>query len=125
MADSARQAYLAHCAACHLETGQGVPSAFPPLDARIGAWAATDSGRDYLVSVVSNGLFGPIEVNGTPYAGAMPQMKHIESEQLAAALNHVVTVFAEAQSAPFTAEELWSRSERQGAVQSRALRPGN
>jgi mono/diheme cytochrome c family protein len=116
-------AYLTHCAACHLANGQGVPSAFPPFDARIGRWAATDAGRDYLASVVGNGLFGPIEVNGVQYMGAMPQMKHIDAAEIAGALNYAVGVFGGTNDVPFTADELVSRRDRLGSTQSRTLRP--
>lgn len=124
-AASGRDAYLSHCAACHLENGQGVPSAFPPLDARLGRWAATEAGRDYLVSVVSNGLFGSIDVNGTQYVGAMPPMKHIDADQIAGALSYAVSAFGGATDASFTADELIARREQLGSVQSLTLRPGD
>jgi len=120
-----QDAYLAHCAACHLANGQGVPSAFPPFDARIGRWAATDAGRDYLASVVGNGLFGMIEVNGVQYMGAMPQMKHIDDAEIAGALNYVVRVFGGATDVLFTPDELVSRRDRIGSTQSRTLRPAD
>ncbi len=122
---SEQTAYLTHCSACHLANGQGVPSAFPPFDARIGRWAGSEAGRDYLVSVVSNGLFGPISVNGVPYAGAMPQMSHIDVAEIAGALSYVVTTFGEAADAAFTADELTERRGRIGTVQSRTLRPND
>jgi len=125
LAADEQDAYLAHCAACHLANGQGVPSAFPPFDARIGRWAATDAGRDYLASVVGNGLFGMIEVNGVQYMGAMPQMKHIDAAEIASALSYVIQTFGGASDMPFTADELVSRRDRLGNVQSHALRPAN
>lgn len=119
-------AYLTHCGACHLENGQGVPSAFPPLDERLGRWAATETGRDYLVSAVSNGLLGLIQVHGIQYAGAMPQMKHIDDGEIAAALTYAVQMFGSSvEAAPFTAGELASRRVRLGNVQSRTLRPAD
>lgn len=119
-------AYLTHCAACHLDNGQGVPSAFPPLDERLGRWAATEAGRDYLVSAVGNGLFGLIDVNGVQYAGAMPQMRHLDAGELAGALTYALQTFGgNDDAAPFTADELTSRLNRLGSVQSRNLRPGD
>ena len=123
--DAGRDAYLQHCAACHLDAGQGVPSAFPPLDERLGRWAGSEEGRDYLVSVVSNGLFGPITVNGTAYAGAMPQMRHIDTDQLAMILTYVISAFGGANDVPFSADEVTVRREGLGAVQSRSLRPAD
>lgn len=102
-----------------------MPSAFPPFDARIGRWAATEAGRDYLVGVVSNGLFGMIDVSGTRYVGAMPQMRHIDAAEIANALSYVATEFGGAAGSPFTADELIARRERIGSAQSLTLRPAD
>ena len=46
------QELFARCAACHLQDGQGVPGAFPPLVARLGPLVGLTQGREYLVLVV-------------------------------------------------------------------------
>jgi mono/diheme cytochrome c family protein len=119
------EAYAQHCAACHLAEGEGVPAAFPPLNERLGRWAAVDAGRDYLVSVVSNGLFGQIEVDGVTYAGAMPPMRHLDAETVAQILSFVVSRFGQAEDAAFTAAEVTATQQRLGPQQSHAIRPGD
>jgi nitrite reductase (NO-forming) len=59
--------YLSHCAACHMQNGQGIESTYPPL-----------AGADYLVHTnkviesVLFGLTGKITVNGISYNKYMP-----------------------------------------------------
>jgi len=63
--------YAANCAACHQPEGQGIDGAFPPI-------AASDyllSDVDRAIRVVTNGLSGPIEVNGAAYNGVMPAVR--------------------------------------------------
>ena len=63
--------FAQNCAACHQPEGQGMAGAFPPL-------ANSDyllADRDRAISVVVNGLSGPITVNGTDYNGVMPGVR--------------------------------------------------
>lgn len=119
-------AVFARCAACHLPDGAGVPGAFPALRGQVGRFAAGPGGRDYLVSVVSHGLTGPLQANGAAYAGFMPAQSLTDAEA-AAVLNHLLTVIAPAPAArAFTAAEVAARrAGREGASaqDSRALRP--
>ncbi|MFT7654374.1 MAG: mono/diheme cytochrome c family protein [Limisphaerales bacterium] len=87
--------YAQHCGSCHLSEGQGVPGAFPPLDTRLGKWAETDRGREYLVKVVREGLIGKIQVDEYSYAGAMPGLaSQLSVQQTAAILNYVMVSFS-------------------------------
>lgn len=87
---SAAKAAYAPCSACHLDTGAGVVGAFPPLANRVAAIANSESGRQYLVAVVNNGLNGPISVNGTSYAGVMQAFAASMDDKLVGdALNYV------------------------------------
>lgn len=79
--------YQQRCAACHLPDGAGVPGAFPPLAGRVEAIAADPSGRRYLVAVISKGLTGALEVDGTMYQGIMPAQSGLSDEQVAQLLN--------------------------------------
>lgn len=79
------KAYLANCAACHQPNGMGLPKAFPPL-----------AGADYLmadkarsISVVINGLQGPITVNGEDYNSLMPPMSQLDNQTVADILTYV------------------------------------
>lgn len=79
--------YQQRCAACHLPDGAGVPGAFPPLAGRVDAIAADPSGRRYLVAVISKGLTGALDVDGTTYQGVMPAQGGLSDEQVAQLLN--------------------------------------
>lgn len=59
--------YQATCTSCHQAGGVGVAGAFPPL---AGNERAADAG--YVRSVITDGLSGPIEVDGVTYDAAMP-----------------------------------------------------
>lgn len=122
-ADAGRESFEQHCAVCHLSSGAGVPSAFPPLGPRIGRWAQTEPGRDYLISVISNGLFGMITVDGVQFVGAMPPLKQLGDDEIAAILNYVATEFGGAESTPFAASTVAATRERLAAQQSMTLRP--
>jgi nitrite reductase (NO-forming) len=72
------------CAACHQQSGQGIPGAFPPL-----------AGSDFLnadktraIKVVSTGLEGRITVNGKEYNSQMPSL-NLSDEDVANALTYV------------------------------------
>jgi mono/diheme cytochrome c family protein len=56
------------CAACHQQTGEGIPGAFPPLAG--SEWVNGDP--DIAAKIVLFGLQGPIDVKGNTYNGAMP-----------------------------------------------------
>ncbi|MFQ6005357.1 MAG: cytochrome D1 domain-containing protein [Woeseia sp.] len=82
---SGEAVFLEHCSACHQDSGQGLPGAFPPL-----------AGSDYLMgdrkqvlTAALFGLTGPITVNGQDYDGVMPSMGYLTDNELAAALTYV------------------------------------
>lgn len=87
--------YVRVCGICHLEDGSGVPGAFPPLDARLAAVAGSEAGRNYLVGILKNGLYGKISVDGTSYNGAMPPLaSQLSEQQMAGLLNYALSNFA-------------------------------
>lgn len=98
------------CAACHLPSGDGVAGVFPPVADRVEHIAATDAGREYLVAVVSAGLMGPIQVDGTSYVGIMPGSgAALGAEQIADVLNYIAQELGEEvaeEFQPFTLEEV-------------------
>ncbi|MEM9750496.1 MAG: cytochrome c [Pseudomonadota bacterium] len=113
----AKKAY-ARCSACHLDTGAGVPGAFPPLGDQIASFASTEAGRGYLAMALRKGVAGRIEVGGVPYMGAMPaQYPALDDAGIALMLNYILTEFAddslEALAVEgFTAEEVASYAEQ-------------
>jgi hypothetical protein len=66
---------------------------YPPLADSIGNELRLKRGRQYLIEVVLNGMAGSIEVNGTTYAGLMPEFASLSDDEIAATLNHVLTKF--------------------------------
>ena len=105
------------CSACHLPSGEGIPGAFPPLVGRMEAVATSDEGRQYLVSVVTRGLNGPIQVGDSLYSGFMQGFQSSMSDRdVSDVLNYVVLGLggvnpdkADAeQFAPFSEQEVTS-----------------
>ena len=118
------QDYAAVCGICHLASGAGIPGAFPGLDSRLAAVAQSDAGRDYLVGILFNGLYGLIEVNGSRYNGSMPPLgAQLSDSQAAGLLYYVVAQFGgDATSATFTEAEVTARKSSVGSTSSADLR---
>ena len=77
--------YAAVCLACHMDSGQGIPSVFPPL-----------AKSDYLMKDIDRniqslieGLQGEIEVNGMKYNQVMPA-SGLDDQDIADVLNYVM-----------------------------------
>lgn len=76
------------CGQCHMGSGEGVPGAFPPLQAN--QWVEGDPER--MIKVALFGLQGALEVHGILYDAAMPPMGGLlNDEELAAVLTFVRT----------------------------------
>lgn len=117
---------FATCAACHLADGAGIPGAFPPLRNRLADIAGLDGGRHYLITAVSFGLMGTIEVGGMQYFGVMAGNNGaMTAEEIAAALNFAVFELADDKEAAssvsaFTADEV-SASQAKASAASPAV----
>jgi len=100
----------ATCSACHLPDGVGIPGAFPPIRNRAAKIAGLDGGREYLITVVTYGLMGTLQVDGVQYFGVMAgNAGPMSPEDIAAALNYVVVELNDndaTEHEPFTAEEV-------------------
>lgn len=93
--------YNTYCAACHQQDGLGAPPRYPPL---VGTeWVTGDKQR--LISVIINGLEGPIEVNGEPYNNAMPQHSFLSDQEVAEVATYIRQNLGNDASA-ITAEEV-------------------
>jgi len=101
--------YQKNCQACHQATGQGIPSAFPPLAGHLPAVAAAD--RTLPPKAVLFGMTGSITVNGQAFSGVMPSWKQLGDAEIAAVLNHELTSWGNqdarpADFQPYTADDI-------------------
>lgn len=87
--------YTTYCAACHQRDGEGSSPRYPPLTRT--DWVTGDKQR--LISVIVNGLEGPIEVKGEPYDNTMPQHSFLSDEEIAAVATYIRQGFGNAASA--------------------------
>ena len=110
------------CSACHLPSGEGIPSAFPPLKNRLPRLAATDSGRTYVVMVVNRGLMGPIQVDDLGYQGVMPAQP-LNAAEIAEVLNFIADNLGKTPERwkPFTTGEVAGILSKQGALSPREV----
>lgn len=88
-----------YCATCHQPDGQGLEaSGFPPL---AGSKWVTGS-EERLIKLTTNGIMGPITVNGKDYPGQVPMTpfgKLLNDEETAAVLTYVRNSFGNKASA--------------------------
>ncbi len=83
------------CAVCHLQNGEGVVGAFPPLAGHITQFFDTQKGRDYLVQIIIHGMQGQIRVGAQTYFGVMPAIvADLNDAEMLALLNRLVEKFA-------------------------------
>ncbi len=93
--------YADFCIACHLEKGEGVAGAFPPL-------ANSDyliKNREGSIRGVKYGQTGELIVNGETYNGVMAPMG-LDDEEIADVMNYVMNSFGNSSSAMVTVEEV-------------------
>ena len=83
--------FAAHCAVCHGQDALGVAGSFPPLKGQVTAFAKLPAGRDYLVTAVSGGLIGSVQVAGETYTGAMPAQNMLSEAEVAAVLSFLAS----------------------------------
>lgn len=77
--------YRTYCAACHQRDGEGSPPRFPPLAGT--DWVTGDKQR--LISIILNGLEGPIVVRGESYNFPMPQHSFLSDEEVAEVATYI------------------------------------
>lgn len=75
--------YATFCQSCHMENGEGVPSAFPPL-----AKAGNLNDRNKLVQIILKGMRGEITVKGQKYNVEMAAI-NINDQEVADVINYV------------------------------------
>jgi mono/diheme cytochrome c family protein len=87
--------YDTYCVACHQRDGRGDGSRFPPVAS--SRWVSGNPTR--LISVVLNGLQGPIEVDGVTFNGVMPANAFLTDDQVSQLLTFLRQNFANHASA--------------------------
>jgi mono/diheme cytochrome c family protein len=122
--------YEANCSGCHQRSGRGITGGFPPLVGHAPQLLAQKGGA-YMARLVLFGLTGAIEVEGTKYNGAMPAWSTLRDEEIAAAIDYVLTAWGNDQQLPkdfkpiVPAEIAAARAETLTAEQVYAMRePG-
>jgi nitrite reductase (NO-forming) len=99
--EAGKALYASNCAACHQATGAGLPGSIPPL-------AASDfllkNETERVISVVLNGLTGPIRVNGGSFNSVMPTWNHLSNDDIANTLTYVINSWGNAKGAISPAE---------------------
>ncbi|MGZ3498100.1 MAG: cytochrome b N-terminal domain-containing protein [Vulcanimicrobiaceae bacterium] len=87
-AQAGKAVYSQNCSSCHGATGTGTPGAFPPL---AGNPVVTGDPKK-VITIVLNGLQGPIQVNGQTYNGTMPPWKaSLSNKDIANVINFIRT----------------------------------
>jgi mono/diheme cytochrome c family protein len=118
----------ASCAVCHQQNGQGIAGAFPPLAGHVAETFAQRNGRDYLVRLVLFGLEGAIVVKGNTFDSAMPPWAQLGDNEIAAALDHILTAWGNDKLLPrdfapiLPADVAAARVQRLTAAEVHALR---
>lgn len=95
--------YNTYCAPCHQQDGEGSPPRYPPLAG--SEWVTGDPQR--LISVILNGLEGPIDVRGERYDNPMPQHRFLSDADVARVATYIRTNFGN-EAGPVTADEVAS-----------------
>src|SRR5688572_6576472 len=79
-----KEVYNIHCITCHMEKGEGLEGAFPPLAK--ADYLMADKARS--IKQILQGASGEMTVNGKTYSGEMPAMD-LTDEQVSDVLNYV------------------------------------
>jgi mono/diheme cytochrome c family protein len=84
--------YDTNCSGCHQRSGRGIAGGFPPL-AGHAPQLLEQKGAAFLVRVVLFGMTGAIEVEGAQYSGTMPSWASLRDDEIAAAIDQVLTAW--------------------------------
>ncbi|HWF93965.1 MAG TPA: cytochrome c, partial [Xanthobacteraceae bacterium] len=84
--------YDGNCSGCHQRSGHGIAGGFPPLAGHAPDLLAK-GGSAFMARLVLFGMSGAIEVEGTPYNGVMPSWSSLSDDEIAAAIDYVLTAW--------------------------------
>ena len=110
--EKGKTVYGQYCIACHQADGKGVAGAFPPLTQT--EWVEGD--KTELISLVINGMQGPITVKGEQYNNVMPPHGFLSDEDIAAVLTYVRQSFGNNASEITIAEVVEVRASAEGTT---------
>lgn len=79
-----KEVYTTQCMTCHMEQGEGIEGAFPPLAK--SDYLMADKKRS--ITQILHGLSGEIKVNGATYNGEMAAIE-LTDQELSDVLNYV------------------------------------
>lgn len=85
--------YVTFCQSCHMENGEGVPSAFPPL-----AKANNLNDKNKLVQVILKGMRGETTVKGVKYNVEMAAID-LKDQEVVDVINYIRNTWSN--KAPF------------------------
>lgn len=117
-AEVSESVYQTHCGACHQRDGSGLRGAFPPLAGN--ERVANDPIR--VVNIVLTGLEEHVVVDGITYTAPMPPMQHLSDEDIARAVNHVLTSWGN-DGVPVNVEQVAERRVELGLADRAAGEP--
>lgn len=81
------EVYAANCASCHMQKGEGMEGAFPPLAK--ADYIRKDKTGKKSIAVILHGMEGEMSVNGKKYNVPMPAQSYLTDQQIADVLNYV------------------------------------
>ncbi len=96
-----REIYTDFCISCHLPSGEGVESVFPPL-------AKSDfllKNREASIRGIKYGQEGEITVNGKTYNGSMASLG-LEDDEIADVMNYITNSWGNKNDKIITQEEV-------------------
>jgi mono/diheme cytochrome c family protein len=76
--------YIANCINCHMDNGNGMEGAFPPLAQ--SDYLMADTHR--AIKQIKNGVEGEMTVNGVTYYGMMPA-QNLNEKEIADVMNYI------------------------------------
>ena len=85
MAEGGQKLYNTYCASCHQADGKGAAGRYPSLSQ--SEWVSGNKKR--LITVLLEGLKGPITVNGKGFDGEMPKLDFLSDGDIAKILSYV------------------------------------
>ena len=87
--------YNTFCGTCHQRNGKGARGRMPPLTGT--DWVTGNKER--LITVVLNGLQGPLEINGESYNSVMPSHRFLKDDEISTILTYIRKSFGNNASA--------------------------
>lgn len=100
---AAAKIYTNYCSPCHQRDGKGDGNRFPPL--ALSEWVSGDKTK--LISVILNGLTGPVQVKGASYNEVMPAHgTFLKDADIAQVVTYIKSNFGNTATGETTAAEV-------------------